>query len=141
MSADGKIADYRRSPARFGSNRDRHHLEQLISQMDAVLLGGNTLRAYGSSLLIIPTRIQQYVTERVYLHYVLLGKEAGPLAERMVDSVTGAWESLLVRRVWFGSASLACQALPCSSISVSSVPSVVNSSASELFVFVANPEK
>lgn len=52
MSADGKIADYLRSPARFGSNRDRHHLEQLISQMDAVLLGGNTLRAYGSSLLI-----------------------------------------------------------------------------------------
>lgn len=50
MSADGKIADYQRHPARFPSPQDKHHLETLISQMDAVLVGAETLRCYGSSL-------------------------------------------------------------------------------------------
>jgi 5-amino-6-(5-phosphoribosylamino)uracil reductase len=52
MSADGKISDYQRSAARFGSRRDRQHLEQQVAQADAVLLGAETLRAYGSSLSV-----------------------------------------------------------------------------------------
>jgi len=50
MTADGKISDYRRSPARFGSSGDRAHLETQIAQTDAVLLGAGTLRAYGTSV-------------------------------------------------------------------------------------------
>lgn len=50
MTADGKISDYRRSPARFGSSGDRAHLETQIARTDAVLLGAGTLRAYGTSL-------------------------------------------------------------------------------------------
>jgi len=52
MSVDGKIADVKRSPARFGSTIDRHHLEQQIAQVDGVLLGAGTLRAYGSTLTL-----------------------------------------------------------------------------------------
>lgn len=52
MSADGKIADKARSPARFGSRRDREHLETQIAQADAVLFGAGTLRAYHTSLPI-----------------------------------------------------------------------------------------
>lgn len=50
MSADGKIADVGRSPARFGSPADRAHLEAQIAQSDGVLFGAGTLRAYGTSL-------------------------------------------------------------------------------------------
>lgn len=49
MSADGKIADYRRSPARFGSVADRAHLERQIARADGVLFGNGTLRAYGTT--------------------------------------------------------------------------------------------
>lgn len=52
MSADGKITDFQRSPARFGSNTDRTHLEQQIAAADAVLLGAGTLRAYGTTMTI-----------------------------------------------------------------------------------------
>ncbi len=52
MTADGKISDQWRSPARFGSRADKAHLEHQIAQMDAVLFGAETLRAYGSSLVI-----------------------------------------------------------------------------------------
>lgn len=52
MSADGKIADVRRSPARFQSLTDRTHLEEQIAASDAVLLGAGTLRAYGTTLRI-----------------------------------------------------------------------------------------
>ncbi|OKH13799.1 RibD family protein [[Limnothrix rosea] IAM M-220] len=52
MSVDGKIADRRRSPARFGSAVDKAHLEEQIAAMDAVIFGANTLRAYGTSLSI-----------------------------------------------------------------------------------------
>jgi 5-amino-6-(5-phosphoribosylamino)uracil reductase len=51
-SVDGKIADRDRSPARFGSPTDKHHLETQISQADAVLFGAATLRAYGTTLRI-----------------------------------------------------------------------------------------
>lgn len=52
MSADGKIADFRRSPARFGSGTDKSHLEQQIAAADAVLIGAGTLRAYGTTLTV-----------------------------------------------------------------------------------------
>jgi 5-amino-6-(5-phosphoribosylamino)uracil reductase len=50
MSADGKIADVERSPARFGSQIDKSHLETQIAEADAVLFGAGTLRAYGTTL-------------------------------------------------------------------------------------------
>lgn len=52
MSADGKIADARRSPARFGSAADKQHLETQIASCDAVLFGAETLRAYGTTLRV-----------------------------------------------------------------------------------------
>jgi 5-amino-6-(5-phosphoribosylamino)uracil reductase len=52
MSADGKIADFRRSPARFGAFADKAHLEQQIAASDAVLFGAGTLRAYGTTLTV-----------------------------------------------------------------------------------------
>ncbi len=59
MSVDGKIADFNRSPARFGSSHDRNHLETLIAQADGVLFGGGTLRAYGTTLLIKSSSLLQ----------------------------------------------------------------------------------
>lgn len=60
MSADGKIADAWRSPARFGSAQDKSHLETQISQADGVLFGAGTLRAYGSTLRVThPDLLQQ----------------------------------------------------------------------------------
>lgn len=50
MSADGKLADAQRSPARFGSAADKHHLETQVAAADAVLFGAATLRAYGTTL-------------------------------------------------------------------------------------------
>ncbi len=52
MSADGKIADAQRSPARFSSSSDKLHLEQQIAAADAVLFGAGTLRAYGTTLSV-----------------------------------------------------------------------------------------
>ncbi|MBC7822811.1 MAG: RibD family protein [Candidatus Parcubacteria bacterium] len=52
MSADGKIADATRAPARFGSAIDKLHLEAQISQADAVLFGAGTLWAYGTTLKV-----------------------------------------------------------------------------------------
>lgn len=52
MTADGKIADKNRSPARFGSIADKTHLEEQISLVDAVVFGAGTLRAYSTSLPI-----------------------------------------------------------------------------------------
>jgi len=52
MSADGKIADVMRSPARFGSSADKAHLEKQIALVDAVLFGAGTLRAYGTTLTV-----------------------------------------------------------------------------------------
>jgi len=52
MSADGKIADAARSPARFGSPEDKAHLETQIAQADAVLFGAGTLRAYGTTMKV-----------------------------------------------------------------------------------------
>ena len=59
MTADGKIADHERSPARFSTATDRFHLEQQIALVDAVLLGAGTLRAYGTSLPISDPQLLQ----------------------------------------------------------------------------------
>lgn len=52
ISADGKIADVQRSPARFTTADDRIHLEQQIADSDGVLFGAGTLRAYGTTLRV-----------------------------------------------------------------------------------------
>jgi 5-amino-6-(5-phosphoribosylamino)uracil reductase len=52
MSADGKIADAMRSPARFSSPADRAHLEKQIALVDGVLFGAGTLRAYGTTIRV-----------------------------------------------------------------------------------------
>lgn len=52
MTADGKIADRARSPARFGSSTDKAHLEKQIALADGVLFGAGTLRTYGTTLSI-----------------------------------------------------------------------------------------
>jgi 5-amino-6-(5-phosphoribosylamino)uracil reductase len=71
MSADGKIADFRRAPARFGSKADKAHLEEQIAASDAVLFGAGTLRAYGTTLTVShPTLLQ---------HRIQSGKSAQPL--------------------------------------------------------------
>ena len=59
MTADGKIADHERSPARFSTATDRFHLEQQIALVDAVLFGAGTLRAYGTSLPISNPQLLQ----------------------------------------------------------------------------------
>lgn len=52
MSADGKISDRQRSPARFGSANDKYHLEQQVSLADGVIFGADTLRAYGTTMSV-----------------------------------------------------------------------------------------
>ncbi|MEB3884587.1 RibD family protein [Lyngbya sp. CCY1209] len=52
MSADGKIADRSRSPARFGSTADRAHLERQVARADGVLFGNGTLAAYGTTFRV-----------------------------------------------------------------------------------------
>ncbi|MDP5337784.1 MAG: RibD family protein [Nodularia sp. (in: cyanobacteria)] len=71
MSADGKIADFKRSPARFGSEADKAHLEKQIAASDAVLLGAGTLRAYGTTLTVSQSTLLQ--------HRLKQGKPAQPL--------------------------------------------------------------
>ncbi|MDJ0732420.1 MAG: RibD family protein [Crocosphaera sp.] len=52
MTADGKIADFQRNAASFGSDIDKNHLEQQISLVDGVIFGAGTLRAYGTTLTV-----------------------------------------------------------------------------------------
>ena len=60
ISADGKIADAVRSPARFGSAKDKAHLEQQVATSDAVLFGNGTLQAYGTTMRVIsPELVKQ----------------------------------------------------------------------------------
>ena len=59
MSADGKIADVGRSPARFSSPTDKAHLEQQIAAADAVLFGAGTLRAYGTTIKVSDPQLLQ----------------------------------------------------------------------------------
>jgi 5-amino-6-(5-phosphoribosylamino)uracil reductase len=64
MTVDGKIADYQRNPARFGSVRDKLHLCQQVAFMDGILIGAGTLRAYGTSLPIRDRAIIQQREQR-----------------------------------------------------------------------------
>lgn len=59
MSADGKIADKMREPARFGSAADKIHLERQVALVDAVLFGKATLEAYGTTLPIASAELLQ----------------------------------------------------------------------------------
>ncbi len=59
MTADGKIADLWRSPARFSSAADKAHLEKQIASVDGVLFGAGTLRAYGRTLPISNPQLLQ----------------------------------------------------------------------------------
>ncbi|MEG4216826.1 dihydrofolate reductase family protein [Microcoleus sp. Pol14C6] len=65
ISADGKIADAVRSPARFGSANDKAHLEQQVAASDAVLFGNGTLQAYGTTMRVIsPELVKQREQQR-----------------------------------------------------------------------------
>jgi 5-amino-6-(5-phosphoribosylamino)uracil reductase len=64
MTADGKIADFQRSPARFGSTNDKIHLEKQVSLVDGVLFGADTLRAYGTTMSISDPQLLQMRIER-----------------------------------------------------------------------------
>ncbi|MEO0541901.1 MAG: RibD family protein [Cyanobacteria bacterium P01_A01_bin.105] len=55
MSADGKITDAARSPARFPSQQDQQHLQTRVAEADATLFGAGTLRAYGTTLSVRET--------------------------------------------------------------------------------------
>jgi 5-amino-6-(5-phosphoribosylamino)uracil reductase len=59
MSADGKIADEGRSPARFSSPADKIHLEQQVAAADAVLFGAGTLRAYSTTIRVCEQQLIQ----------------------------------------------------------------------------------
>lgn len=59
MTADGKIASAKKSPARFSANADKAHLEKQISLVDGVLFGAGTLRAYGTTLPICDPQLLQ----------------------------------------------------------------------------------
>lgn len=53
MSADGKIADAKRSPPQFGSPTDKAHLEKQVALADGVLFGAGTLRAGGTAMRVV----------------------------------------------------------------------------------------
>jgi 5-amino-6-(5-phosphoribosylamino)uracil reductase len=63
MSADGKIARDRQA-ARFSSSVDLQHLETQIAQVDGVLFGANTLRAYGTCLPVRQPALLQGRSQR-----------------------------------------------------------------------------
>ena len=64
MTADGKIADYQRSPARFSSANDKYHLQEQISLVDGVIFGADTLRAYGTTMSVSEAHLLQARKER-----------------------------------------------------------------------------
>jgi 5-amino-6-(5-phosphoribosylamino)uracil reductase len=60
MTADGKIADAKRSHPLFGSEHDRIHLEKQVAAADGVMFGAATLRAGGTAMRVTnPELIQQ----------------------------------------------------------------------------------
>lgn len=64
MSADGKIADVTRSPARFSSPGDQAHLESQVALADGVLFGAGTLCAYGTTRSVSNPQLQQQRKQR-----------------------------------------------------------------------------
>lgn len=87
MTADGKIADYRRSPARFGSINDKTHLEEQVSLVDGVLFGADTLRAYGTTLSVSNPKLLQARAERLRSSVVERFKQLQPV--QIVVSASG----------------------------------------------------
>jgi 5-amino-6-(5-phosphoribosylamino)uracil reductase len=85
MSADGKIADAGRSPARFGSPQDKAHLEHQITQADAVIFGAGTLRSYGTAMQVCSLENQEL--------RVALGKPPQPI--QIVVSRRGEFDPTL----------------------------------------------
>ena len=85
MTADGKIADRLRSPARFGTTADKIHLETQISLVDGVIFGAGTLRAYGTTLSITTPQLLQERIER----------SQPPQPIQIVVSATGKLDSRL----------------------------------------------
>jgi len=59
MTADGKIADRLRSPARFSSSQDLAHLQKQVAKADGVLFGAGTLRAYGTTISVSNEELKQ----------------------------------------------------------------------------------
>ena len=64
MTADGKIADYQGSAARFGSANDLRHLQEQVALVDGVMFGANTLRAYGTTMSVSDPKLLQARAER-----------------------------------------------------------------------------
>jgi 5-amino-6-(5-phosphoribosylamino)uracil reductase len=60
MSADGKIADETRSPARFSSLADLMHLQKQVALADGVLFGAGTLRAHGTTMSVSNPQLRQF---------------------------------------------------------------------------------
>jgi 5-amino-6-(5-phosphoribosylamino)uracil reductase len=83
MSLDGKLADYTRSAGRFGSPQDQAHLEERVAEVDAVLFGAGTLRAYGTTMSVHTPELQ---TQRT-----ALGKPPQPI--QIVCSASGKLDS------------------------------------------------
>jgi len=52
MTADGKISDRHKTRATFASAVDKEHLRERITELDAILFGSGTLRAYGTTITI-----------------------------------------------------------------------------------------
>ena len=52
MSADGKLTDRSAAPSTFVSQQDQIHLEAQVAEVDAVIFGAGTLRAYGTTLSV-----------------------------------------------------------------------------------------
>lgn len=103
MSADGKIADVKRSPARFGSKADTAHLETQIAASDAVLFGAGTLRAYGTTLTVSHPKLLLQRSQQgkpaqpvhiVITHSALLNPEVRffkqPVKRWLLTTTTGA---------------------------------------------------
>lgn len=83
MSADGKISDRGRSPARFGSAADQAHLEAQIALADGVLFGAGTLRAYGTTMSVRDEGLRAARAQR--------GQQRQPV--QMVCSASGELDS------------------------------------------------
>jgi 5-amino-6-(5-phosphoribosylamino)uracil reductase len=64
MTADGKIADFQKSPPTFGSKRDYAHLEEQMALADVVLVGSGTLKDGGETVLVSRPELIQARIER-----------------------------------------------------------------------------
>jgi 5-amino-6-(5-phosphoribosylamino)uracil reductase len=64
MTADGKIANADRAPAKFSSANDFRHLEEQVALADAVLIGAGTLRAHGTTMRVLDPLLRQARIDR-----------------------------------------------------------------------------